>query len=92
VVTSGTEDAIVAGVRCGDDAVFAQVLTYWSRAMFERHIVVCAGCETDLQQMKESALRRGGIPVERLSVEMQMSLLSPSVPSTADPPAHACRI
>jgi RNA polymerase sigma-70 factor (ECF subfamily) len=33
VVTSSTEDAIVAGVRSGDEAVFAQLLNDWSRSM-----------------------------------------------------------
>ena len=33
VVTSSTDDAIVAGVRSGDEAVFAQLLSDWSRSM-----------------------------------------------------------
>ena len=33
VVTSRTDDAIVAGVRSGDEAVFAQLLNDWSRSM-----------------------------------------------------------
>jgi RNA polymerase sigma-70 factor (ECF subfamily) len=33
VVTSSTDDAIVAGVRSGDEAVFAQLLNDWSRSM-----------------------------------------------------------
>ncbi len=33
MVTSSTEDAIVEGVRCGDEAVFAQLLNDWSRSM-----------------------------------------------------------
>jgi RNA polymerase sigma-70 factor (ECF subfamily) len=33
VVTSSTDDAIVAGVRSGDEAVFAQLLDDWSRSM-----------------------------------------------------------
>jgi RNA polymerase sigma-70 factor (ECF subfamily) len=33
VVTQHTEDAIVAGVRSGDEAVFAQLLNDWSRSM-----------------------------------------------------------
>jgi RNA polymerase sigma-70 factor (ECF subfamily) len=33
VVTSTSEDAIVAGVRSGDEAVFAQLLSDWSRSM-----------------------------------------------------------
>ena len=33
MVTSCTDDAIVAGVRSGDEAVFAQLLSDWSRSM-----------------------------------------------------------
>jgi RNA polymerase sigma-70 factor (ECF subfamily) len=33
VVTSEADDAIVAGVRSGDEAVFAQLLNDWSRSM-----------------------------------------------------------
>ena len=33
MVTSSTDDAIVAGVRSGDEAVFAQLLNDWSRSM-----------------------------------------------------------
>ena len=33
MVTSSTDDAIVAGVRAGDEAVFAQLLNDWSRSM-----------------------------------------------------------
>ena len=33
MVTSSTDDAIVAGVRSGDEAVFAQLLDDWSRSM-----------------------------------------------------------
>jgi RNA polymerase sigma-70 factor (ECF subfamily) len=33
VVTSSTDDEIVAGVRSGDEAVFAQLLNEWSRSM-----------------------------------------------------------
>ena len=33
MVTAGTEDALVAGVRAGDEAVFAKLLTDWSRPM-----------------------------------------------------------
>jgi len=33
VVTSSTDDATVAGVRSGDEAVFAQLLNDWSRSM-----------------------------------------------------------
>src|SRR3954454_11810854 len=33
VATASTDDAIVAGVRSGDEAVFAQLLNDWSRSM-----------------------------------------------------------
>ena len=33
VVTPSTDDAIVAGLRSGDEAVFAQLLDDWSRSM-----------------------------------------------------------
>ncbi|WP_254185457.1 RNA polymerase sigma factor [Nocardioides panacis] len=33
MVTSSPDDAIVAGVRSGDEAVFAQLLSDWSRSM-----------------------------------------------------------
>lgn len=33
MVTSSTDDEIVAGVRSGDEAVFAQLLNDWSRSM-----------------------------------------------------------
>src|SRR3954453_17285444 len=33
VATASTEDAIVAGVRAGDEAVFAPLLDDWSRSM-----------------------------------------------------------
>jgi RNA polymerase sigma-70 factor, ECF subfamily len=33
VVTSNPDDAVVAGVRSGDEAVFAQLLNDWSRSM-----------------------------------------------------------
>lgn len=33
MATSSSDDAIVAGVRSGDEAVFAQVLNDWSRSM-----------------------------------------------------------
>ena len=47
-----------------------------TRIRFEQHLVVCAGCETYLQQMKETASRLGEIPVETLSQEMRRTLLS----------------
>ena len=47
-----------------------------TRIRFEEHMAVCAGCETYLQQMMETASRLGEIPVETLSDEMQRTLLS----------------
>ena len=46
-----------------------------TRARFEQHIAVCPGCETYLQQMRETAARLGEIPVETISDEMQQTLL-----------------
>ncbi len=43
---------------------------------FEEHLALCAGCETYLSQMKETASRVGEIPVESLSAETQATLLS----------------
>jgi anti-sigma factor RsiW len=42
---------------------------------FEQHLSVCPGCETYLDQMKETAAILGEIPVETLSGEMQTRLL-----------------
>ena len=42
---------------------------------FERHLSVCSGCETYLDQMRETASLLGEIPVETLSDEMQTTLL-----------------
>jgi len=43
---------------------------------FEEHLALCPGCETYLSQMKETASRLGEIPVESLSAETQVTLLS----------------
>ena len=43
---------------------------------FEQHLALCQGCETYLNQMKETASRLGEVPVESLSEEMQSTLLS----------------
>jgi len=43
---------------------------------FEEHLALCAGCETYLSQMEETASRLGEIPVESLSAETQATLLS----------------
>ena len=42
---------------------------------FEEHLALCPGCETYLDQMKETASRLGTIPVETLSEEMRAALL-----------------
>jgi anti-sigma factor RsiW len=42
---------------------------------FEQHLSVCPGCETYLDQMRETASILGEIPVETLSEEMQTTLL-----------------
>ncbi|WP_310529344.1 zf-HC2 domain-containing protein [Nocardioides sp.] len=43
---------------------------------FEQHLASCPGCETYLNQMKETASRLGEIPTETLSEEMQSRLLA----------------
>ena len=52
------------------------VLDEDTRIRFEQHIAICAGCETYLEQMRETVTRLGAIPVETLSDEMQQTLLS----------------
>jgi anti-sigma factor RsiW len=42
---------------------------------FERHLALCPGCDTYLDQMKATAALLGKIPVETLSEEMQATLL-----------------
>ena len=46
------------------------------RARFEEHLAVCPGCQTYLDQMRETASLLGGIPVDTLTSEMQETLLS----------------
>ena len=43
---------------------------------FEQHLALCPGCETYLNQMRETATLLGEIPVESLSEEMQATLLA----------------
>lgn len=43
---------------------------------FDEHLALCPGCQTYLDQMRETASRLGTIPVETLSEEMQAALLS----------------
>ncbi len=47
-----------------------------TRVRFEQHLVACPGCETYLQQMRQTATRLGELPVETLSDEMRLTLLS----------------
>ncbi len=42
---------------------------------FEQHVAVCPGCDTYVQQMKETVSLLGEIPVETLSDEAQATLL-----------------
>jgi predicted anti-sigma-YlaC factor YlaD len=42
---------------------------------FEQHVALCRGCETYLDQMKETVSLLGEIPLETLSEEMQATLL-----------------
>ncbi len=52
------------------------VLDEQTRTRFEEHLAICQGCETYLNQMKETSSRLGEIPVETLSAEMRTKLLS----------------
>ena len=47
-----------------------------ARTRFEQHLALCPGCETYLDQMRETASRLGEIPVETLSPEMRTTLLT----------------
>jgi anti-sigma factor RsiW len=42
----------------------------------EQHLALCSGCETYLNQMRETASLLGEIPAETLSEEMQATLLA----------------
>jgi anti-sigma factor RsiW len=42
---------------------------------FEEHVARCPGCETYMEQMRETASLLGEIPVETLSDEMRATLL-----------------
>jgi anti-sigma factor RsiW len=46
-----------------------------STRRFDQHLAICPGCETYLDQMKETVSLVGEIPVETLSEEMQTALL-----------------
>ena len=43
---------------------------------FEEHLALCPGCQTYLDQMRETAARLGTIPADSLSEEMQATLLA----------------
>ena len=47
-----------------------------ARTRFEQHLAMCPGCETYLDQMRETASRLGDIPVETLSPEMRKAVSS----------------
>jgi anti-sigma factor RsiW len=55
---------------------FEGALDEEARTRFEQHLAICKGCETYLNQMKETSSRLGEIPVETLSAEMGTKLLS----------------
>ena len=42
---------------------------------FDQHLALCAGCQTYLEQLKESVSLMGEIGVESLSEEMQATLM-----------------
>ncbi len=47
-----------------------------SSNLFEHHLTLCGGCETYLEQMKQTASLLGEIPAETLSEEAQATLLA----------------
>ena len=60
MVTSSTDDEIVAGVRSGDEAVFAQLLNDWSRSMLllaRTHVSTDASAEEVVQDTWLAVLR-----------------------------------
>lgn len=52
------------------------VLDEDATARFDQHLAICPGCDTYLDQMKETASLLGEIPVESLTDEMRGTLLS----------------
>ena len=46
------------------------------RARFDEHVAVCPGCETYLDQIRETAELMGEIPVDSISGEMRTTLLT----------------
>jgi anti-sigma factor RsiW len=71
----------VAGLTCKD---FVELVTDYlegtldaiTTERFEQHMAICPGCETYLNQMRETAARLGEIPVETLPEQVQATLLS----------------
>ncbi len=55
---------------------FEGALDAETTARFDQHRALCPGCETYLQQLRQTVSRLGEIPVESLSEEMQSTLLS----------------
>jgi anti-sigma factor RsiW len=55
---------------------FEGALDAETTARFDEHRELCPGCETYLEQMRETVARLGEVPVESLSEEMQTTLLS----------------
>lgn len=45
------------------------------RTRFDEHLAVCPGCETYLDQIRETASLMGEIPVDSISAEMRTTLL-----------------
>ena len=78
MATAHPDEAIVAGVRSGDEAVFAQLLNDWSRSMMllARTFVSTEASAEEVVQDTWLAVILGEIPVESLSAEMQARLLS----------------
>ncbi len=55
---------------------FEGVLDADTRARFDQHRALCPGCETYLDQIRDTVSRLGDLPVESLSDEMQATLLA----------------
>ena len=55
---------------------FEGVLDADAVARFDEHRARCPGCDTYLDQMRETVSRLGEIPVESLSEDMQATLLA----------------
>jgi len=55
---------------------FEDALDEDTRARFEEHRELCPGCETYLDQIRDTVARLGELPVESLTPEMRATLLS----------------